>query len=56
MAGFLPIIFVLFLGVLGCVDKELALAASLITLGIILTVSLVGGLVYVCYQPAILKK
>lgn len=44
-------LLVLFLGVLAQVDSERALAASLITFAMILTVSFLGGILYVFYRP-----
>jgi uncharacterized membrane protein YbhN (UPF0104 family) len=44
-------LLVLFLGVLVNVDQEKALAASLIVFAMILSVSLLGGIVYIFYRP-----
>jgi uncharacterized protein (TIRG00374 family) len=44
-------LLVLFLGVLAHVEGERALAASFVVFSIILTVGLIGGLVYVFYKP-----
>ena len=44
-------LLVLFLGVLGHVDGEHALATSLIVFAIILAVCLLGGVVYIFYRP-----
>lgn len=44
-------LLVLFLGVLANVDQEKALAASLIVFAMILSVSLLGGIVYIFYRP-----
>lgn len=44
-------LLVLFLGVLAHVNEEKALAASLIVFAMILSVSLLGGIVYICYRP-----
>ncbi len=44
-------LLVLFLGVLAQVDDELALAASLVTFLMMLSVGLLGGLMYVVYRP-----
>ena len=44
-------LMVLFLGVVGQVEQEQALAASLVVLGMTLTVCLFGGVVYVFYRP-----
>jgi uncharacterized membrane protein YbhN (UPF0104 family) len=43
-------LLVLFLGVLANVDQEKALAASLIVFAMILSVSLLGGIVYIFYR------
>ena len=45
-------LMVLFLGVLANVDQEKALAASLIVFAMILSVSLLGGIVYIFYRPS----
>lgn len=44
-------LLVLFLGVLAGVDSERALAASLVAFSMILTVCLLGGLLYIFYRP-----
>ncbi len=44
-------LLVLFLGVLAQVEGERALAASLVAFAIILTVCLLGGIVYIFYRP-----
>ena len=44
-------LLVLFLGVLANVDQEKALAASLIVFAMILSVSRLGGIVYILYRP-----
>src|SRR5207237_10694350 len=44
-------LLVLFLGVLGQVDSEHALAASFVTFGMILGVCLLGGILYIFYLP-----
>jgi uncharacterized membrane protein YbhN (UPF0104 family) len=44
-------LLVLFLGVLANVDQEKALAASLIVFAMILSVSLLGVIVYIFYRP-----
>jgi hypothetical protein len=44
-------LLVLFLGAIGSVGNESALAASFVAFSIILTVCLVGGLLYVFYKP-----
>jgi uncharacterized protein (TIRG00374 family) len=44
-------LLVLFLGVLAQVDGERALAASFVTFAMILTVCLLGGILYIFYRP-----
>lgn len=44
-------LLVLFLGAIGGVESESALAASFVTFSIILTVCLTGGLLYIFYKP-----
>jgi uncharacterized membrane protein YbhN (UPF0104 family) len=44
-------LLVLFLGVLVQVERETALAASLVVLGMTLAVCLLGGIVYIVYRP-----
>jgi uncharacterized protein (TIRG00374 family) len=44
-------LLVLFLGVIAQVESERALAASLVAFAIILTVGLLGGLLYIFYRP-----
>lgn len=45
-------LLVLFLGVLAHVDRERALAASLVAFSMILAVCLFGGILYIFYRPA----
>ncbi len=45
-------LLVLFLGVLGHVERERALAASIVAFSMILVVSLIGGVVYIFYRPS----
>ena len=44
-------LLVLFLGVIGGVESERALAASFVAFSIILTVCVLGGLLYIFYRP-----
>jgi uncharacterized membrane protein YbhN (UPF0104 family) len=44
-------LFVLFLGTIGHVESERALAASFVVFSIILIVSLLGGVLYIFYRP-----
>lgn len=44
-------LMVLFLGVTAQVESERALAASFVTFAMILTISLLGGLLYIFYRP-----
>jgi hypothetical protein len=44
-------LFVLFLSVTAHVESERALAASFVVFGMILGVSLLGGLLYIFYKP-----
>lgn len=44
-------LLVLFLGVIAGVDSERAFAASVVMFAIMLTISLVGGLLYIFYRP-----
>jgi uncharacterized membrane protein YbhN (UPF0104 family) len=44
-------LLILFLGVVAGVDRERALAASFVAFSIILTICLLGGLLYIFYKP-----
>jgi uncharacterized membrane protein YbhN (UPF0104 family) len=44
-------LLILFLGVIAGVDSEHALAASLVMFSMMLTICLLGGLLYIFYRP-----
>ena len=51
--GIREYLMVLFLGVLGSIHSEQALAASLLAFAMTLAVCLLGGIIYIFYRPAI---